>query len=286
MAATIDLHMHTTYSDGTAEPEALLRAVAAQGVTMLSVTDHDTTAGYSLLKPEAEVLGITLIPGIEINTHWKGAEVHVLGYFIDFEDSDLQELILQHRQQRLVQITAMVQKLQKLTNYPLSVDAVLEQSRPGGSLGRPHLARALIASKAVTTLSEAFTKYLKSNCATYVQRETCSPHEAVEVIHGAGGIPVIAHPGLAEGIEQLVPELLTYGLMGLEAYHKGHSPAVIEFISSLAEKHDLLMTGGTDFHGVGEAYRYAHQRLLMPNFIQQQLLKKQEAKTLRKFKVS
>jgi 3',5'-nucleoside bisphosphate phosphatase len=277
VAATIDLHMHTTYSDGTEDPEALLEAVAKQGVKTLAVTDHDTTEAYERLHPKALELGLDLIQSIEINTHWKGAEVHVLGYFINFEDSDLQALTLQHRQQRQVQIKAMVEKIRKITNIPIHFDEVLAQSRPNGSIGRPHVARALMEKKAVRTLSEAFDKYLTSKCGTYVDRPTASPHEAVEAIYGSGGIPVIAHPGLSEAIEKLVPELLVYGLQGLEAYHKSHSPGVIQFICSLAEQHDLIVTGGTDFHGVAERYGMANHRLLMPGYIDKRLKQRNEA---------
>lgn len=271
VSATIDLHMHTTYSDGTEEPEALLEAVAAQGVKTLAVTDHDTTEAYERLKPKADELGLELIQGIEINTHWKGSEVHVLGYFIDFGDSDLQGVAKEHRDRRQVQIKAMVEKIRSLTNINVSFDDVQKQSRPNGSIGRPHIARAMMEQKAVRNMSEAFDKYLTSKCATYVDRPTVSPHEAVEAIHSSGGIPVIAHPGLCENVEKLVPELLVYGLQGLEAYHKSHSSGIIEFICTLAEQHDLIVTGGTDYHGLADRYAFAHQRLVMPTYIHQSL---------------
>jgi 3',5'-nucleoside bisphosphate phosphatase len=275
MVTSVDLHMHTTFSDGTSDPEPLLEALARQGIKTLAVTDHDTTAAYERLIPKAQELGLELIRGIEINTHWQDTEVHILGYFIQFESSDLQGLARLHRERRIEQIGKMVEKINQQTNHAITLGQVLEQARPGGSLGRPHMARALMEVKAVSHLGEAFNKYLTPQCSTYVARPTASPHEAVEAIHAAGGIPVVAHPGLTNHLEQLVPELKVYGLQGLEAYHKAHSPAEVEYICTLAERHDLMVTGGTDFHGVPDLYPNAHRRLVMPNSVREVLISRQ-----------
>jgi 3',5'-nucleoside bisphosphate phosphatase len=262
--ALADFHMHTVFSDGSSEPEALLEAVAAAGVKTVAVTDHDTVAGYARLTPTAERLGLTLIPSIEINTHWGDEDLHVLGYYINPEASYIAEVMQEHQLARRGQIKAMVEKIAKLTNIAVSPDEVEAFSHPDGSLGRPHVAKLLFEKKAVRTISEAFTKYLRSNCATYVKRHTVSPHEAVEAIYDSGGIPVIAHPGLCNGIETLIPELVAYGLCGLEAYHKSHTPPIITYFCGLAEEHDLLITGGTDFHGLPEQYANSHAKLVMP----------------------
>jgi 3',5'-nucleoside bisphosphate phosphatase len=266
-----DYHMHTVFSDGSSEPEALLEAVAAQGIKTVAVTDHDTTAGYERLVPKAEELGLNLIRSIEINTHWGDEDLHVLGYFIDDTDDYICSIMQDHQKRRRVQIQAMVEKIKQHTNVEITVDDVFNLSHPEGAIGRPHVAKILVEKKAVRTMSEAFNKYLKSNCATYVKRETVAPHEAVEAIYESGGIPVVAHPGLTEGIEKLVPELVSYGLMGLEAFHKGHSPAVIEYFCCLAEEHDLIVTGGTDYHGLPEQYAQAHQRLVIPEHVHTRL---------------
>jgi 3',5'-nucleoside bisphosphate phosphatase len=284
--AETDLHMHTVFSDGSAEPEALVQALVAKGVSVAAVTDHDTTAGFDRLEAEALKCGLELIPAIEINTHWKQTEVHVLGYYIDRHDDGLNDVMSLHQANRRVQITAMVERLQKLINTDMTVDAVMSLSHPNGSPGRPHIAKALVAHKTVKTLSEAFNKYLGSSSQAYVRRPTVSPHEAVEAIYNSGGIPVIAHPGLSDGIADLVPELLPYGLQGLEAYHKSHSPAVIEYTCNLAEKHELIVTGGTDFHGLPEAYPTAHNRLIMPNHIIHTLKALADRRRRAAFKVS
>jgi 3',5'-nucleoside bisphosphate phosphatase len=266
-----DYHMHTVFSDGSSEPEALLEAVAAQGVKTVAVTDHDTTAGYERLIPQAEALGLNLIRSIEINTHWGDEDLHVLGYYIDDSCDYIRSVMEEHQKRRRVQIQAMVERIQKHTNIPISVDDVFNLSHPQGAIGRPHVAKMLVEKKAARNMSDAFNRFLKSNCTTYVNRETVAPHEAVEAIYESGGIPVIAHPGLTEGIEKLIPELVGYGLMGLEAYHKGHSPALIEYFCCLAEEHELIVTGGTDYHGLPDMYAQAHQRLIMPNHVHERL---------------
>jgi len=269
--AKADYHMHTVFSDGSSQPEELLAAVAAQGVKTVAVTDHDTTAGYERLVPKAQELGLNLIRSIEINTHWGKEDLHVLGYFIDDTNSYIQDVMSDHQARRRVQIKDMVEKIARKTNIKISPDDVFGLSHPEGAIGRPHVAKILLEKKAVRTMSEAFNQYLKSNSLTYVQRETVAPHEAVEAIYESGGIPVIAHPGLTEGIEKLIPELIGYGLMGLEAFHKSHIPPVIEYFCSLAEEHDLLVTGGTDFHGTPDLYATAHHRLVMPEHVSDKL---------------
>ncbi|MFM7390173.1 MAG: PHP domain-containing protein [Vampirovibrionales bacterium] len=262
-----DFHMHTVYSDGSSEPEALLEAVAAAGVKTVAVTDHDTTAAYERLVPTAERLGLELIKSIEINTHWGDEDVHILGYYVDSSNDYLQEVMEQHQAARRVQIKQMVEKIASLTNINIHPDEVLAQSHPQGSLGRPHVAKVLFEKRAVKTIGDAFGKYLRSNCSTYVTRPTVTPHEAVEAIYSSGGIPVVAHPGLCHGIEKLIPELMAYGLYGLEAYHKGHIPPVVEYFCQIAEKHDLIITGGTDFHGLPPLYAQSHAKLHAPNHL-------------------
>ena len=270
--AVADYHMHTVFSDGSAQPEDLLTAVAAQGVKIVAVTDHDTTAGYERLVPKAQELGLHLIRSIEINTHWGDEDLHVLGYFLDDTNDYLQEVMREHQARRRVQIKAIVEKIAKLTNIKITPDEVFGLSHEEGAIGRPHVAKILVEKKVVRTLSDAFNKYLKSHSKTYVKRETVAPHEAVEAIYESGGIPVIAHPGLTEGVEKLIPELISYGLMGIEAYHKSHIPPVIEYFCCLAEEHDLLVTGGTDFHGMPDLYATAHHRLVMPEHVSDKLL--------------
>jgi predicted metal-dependent phosphoesterase TrpH len=262
----IDLHMHTTYSDGASDPKALVKAVVSTGVKAFAVTDHDTTAGKHLLQEALRESGsdVTLIPGIEINTHWQRKEVHILGYFIDDSHEYLQDIMTKHRQARLVQAEAVIAKLRRHARVSITLEDVMRYAHREGSVGRPHLARAIVQRGGAANISEAFKKYLNYESPTYIGRETASPHEAVEAIYESGGIAVVAHPADMQGFEGLVSELMNYGLMGIEAYHKSHTPAMMRQHTELARKHDLIVTGGTDYHGMPEKYPVILQRLMMP----------------------
>ncbi|MEB3287597.1 MAG: PHP domain-containing protein [Vampirovibrionales bacterium] len=300
----LDLHMHTVYSDGASTPEELVSACAAQNLSAIAVTDHDTVSSLPYVQACGEAHGLEIIPGIEINTVWdrplvdnpksEGSntpvktalqEVHVLGYFINPNASALIRIMDSHYRWRLEQIAEMVDRINHKHRLFLDFDAIQERSGLG-TLGRPHIAQAIVEKKGAYTVSEAFTRYLKPNCPTYVRRKTATPHEAVEAIHESGGIPVIAHPGEMEGIEKLTVELMDYGLRGLEAYHRSHSPGVIEFHCSLAEKYGLIVTGGTDFHGTGDAYAKALERLHMPSFVYERLSAERKNRQHSLFKAS
>ncbi len=281
----IDLHMHTVFSDGASEPEALIQAILEQGVQAIAVTDHDNMDSLERVQQAAAGTGLEVIPGIEINTAWKGQEVHILGYFIDPEDSALQEVMDKHRHARVEQMHALANKLQA-AGIRITLDDIRAFSSSDGTLGRPHVARALVEKGVVKTISEAFNKYLNSKAPTYVRRNTVTPHEAVEAIYESGGIPVIAHPGDMIGIENLTEDLMNYGLRGLEAYHRSHSPALIEFHSTLAEHYGLIVTGGTDFHGTPDAYAKALSHVHMPAFVYEELKKERQRLQLSSFKAS
>lgn len=271
----IDLHMHTVYSDGSLQPDELVRMAVEHNLKAVSVTDHDTTESYAHVVEAAQGIPLEIIPGIEINTVWKEKEIHILGYYIDPENESLQDVILQHRQNRVDQIQEMTRKLQK-KGVRVTYDAIRALSRSDGTLGRPHVAKAIVDSGAASTISDAFSRYLNPRCETYVRRKTVTPHEAVEAIYESGGIAVIAHPGDLEFIEELVLDLMNYGLRGLEAYHRSHSPALIEFHCSLAEKYGLIVTGGTDFHGTMDVYSKARERLHMPPAVYDELRREHE----------
>lgn len=282
----IDLHMHTVYSDGASEPEALIQALAAQNLEAFAVTDHDNTESLPVVRQAAEGTGMTVIPGIEINTYWKDREVHVLGYFIDPEDDYLQEVIDAHRNHRVDQMKGFAQKLKKLARLDISYDDIAARAMSVGVMGRPHVAQVIMDKGGAANIGEAFSKYLSKDSPTYVRRETVTPHEAVEAIYESGGIPVIAHPKDMEGIEALAKDLMNYGLRGLEAYHRGHSPAHIEFHCTLAEKLGLIVTGGTDFHGLPEVYEKSLQRLCMPDTVYADLQKERDHRAQSMFKAS
>ena len=267
----IDLHMHTTFSDGSISPEELVAMAVENGIKAVAITDHDNTMSYEAAVEAAKGHDLEIIPGIEINTHYEGHEVHVLGYYIDRNNEYLKEVCAEHNCQRHVQIKELVQKVEKVSKTSFKFEDVASFSREGGTIGRPHVAKALVKKGVAGNISEAFRKFLVPSAQTYVERHTVTPHEAVEAITDAGGLAVIAHPGDMPIIEELTKDLMNYGLAGLEAYHRSHSPAIIEFHCSLAERLGLIVTGGTDFHGEAQYYSNALKQLHVPDWVYDQL---------------
>lgn len=292
----IDLHMHTIYSDGTVRPEDLVQLALDNKLEAIAITDHDTTESLSYaqafvaekIAEGAEYAGqaLELIPGIEINTVWQDKEIHVLGYYIDPANGTLQSVIESHRNSRVVQIQEMAQKLKAKTRMNICYEDITKHSSSEGTLGRPHVAKAIVEKGGAYNISQAFNRYLNPSCETYVRRKTVPPHEAVEAISDSGGIAVIAHPGDMENIEALSQDLMNYGLRGLEAYHRSHSPALIEFHCSLAEKLGLIVTGGTDFHGAVDAYGKSLARLHIPPSVYRELHAERKRITMSSFKAS
>jgi predicted metal-dependent phosphoesterase TrpH len=257
---TIDLHTHTTASDGLLTPTALVREAAALCITTLAVTDHDTTNGLAEARAAAGTAGIELIPGVELNTDVPGGEVHVLGYFVDFERADFQAELSRLRAGRLNRAQTMVEKLQGL-----GVDVTWERVQAiagDAAVGRPHVAQALVDAGAVAAIGEAFDRYIGRE-GPYVERLKLSPAEATAIIAAAGGVPVMAHPlpkGASEGLSPLLdldamlPEMIEAGLKGLEAYYTGYTMRDTEFVMQVARRYGLIVTGGSDFHGPGRLH--------------------------------
>jgi hypothetical protein len=245
MAVRIDLHTHTTASDGLLGPDALLRLAGEAGVTVLAVADHDTTAAVDAAMAAGRRLGIEVIPAVEINTDVDEAEVHVLGYYIDHSQSWFQEFLTGLRDGRENRAAKMVGKLNALG---IPVDYARVRAMAEGAVGRPHVARALIEVGAVRTTEEAFQKYIGRSGPAYVERMKVTPEDAVRVIGRAGGIAVLAHPGWGVH-DEWIPPLVEAGLEGVEAYYPDHTPAMTAHFLELADRHHLLVTGGTDFHG-------------------------------------
>lgn len=284
----IDLHLHTTFSDGNAPAEAIIHEAIAFGLEAIAITDHDTMASLVPAQQAAQGSGLTVIPGIEINTVWQqgDCEVHVLGYWLNPHDASLQTLMTRHQQARLEQIEKMTGCIRQKTGASLAFEDVARLTSPGGCLGRPHLAQALVAGGVVATVNDAFQHYLHRRSATYVPRQTVSPHEAVEAISEAGGVAVIAHPGDIQQLDTLTVELMDSGLAGLEAYHRSHRPATIEYLCSLAEQYGLIVTGGTDFHGEATHYQGALSRLITPGYVYDALREEHKRRQQAVFKVS
>lgn len=246
----IDLHIHSTYSDGVLSPEELVKLAVSINLNAIAITDHDNILGYKKASEYIKENNIPLeiIPGIEVNTLFKGEEVHILGYFMDMEDKAFKEMLKKQQAARIAQTKEIIKLINKQEGSNIKFEDVKKLTVENGSMGRPHIAKAVIASGLTGNLSETYAKFINDKSPTYTQRKTVSPHEAVETIYDAGGIPVIAHPCDIENPEKLIPDLMNYGLRGIEAYHRKHSPAMVEYFSSLAEKLGLIVTGGSDFH--------------------------------------
>ncbi len=213
---------------------------------MIAVTDHDTTSGIQEACDEAQRWSVDVICGIEINTEYRGREVHVLGYFIDPENSDLQRRLETVRMHRVQRMSKMVERL-RAAGVEIDEEDVRRHGR-GESLGRPHVAQALVAKKYAFHVADAFERWLRPECPGYVPRESLDPFEAISLITQAGGVPVLAHP-LHLGSDGVIEDLIAGGLRGLEVYYPTHSPTHIAYFSDLADAHGLGKTGGSDFHG-------------------------------------
>lgn len=245
-----DLHIHTYFSDGVYSPEKIVDTALDVGLQAIALTDHDNVLSYQVAKDYLKNTNrkLEIIRGIEVNTLYKNYEVHILGYFMDVENSDFQNLLKTQQQARVKQTKEIISLLAKKEGIRIKFEDIKKQVAEGGSIGRPHIAKAITNAGGTTSVMDAYSKYIHDNSPVYVQRKTVSPHDAVEIIYDAGGIPVIAHPHDLDIAESLIKELMQYGLRGIEAYHRKHSPACVEYFSSMAEELGLIVTGGSDFH--------------------------------------
>lgn len=247
-----DLHIHTLYSDGVFSPEKIVDTAIDVGLQVIALTDHDNVLSYPVakdyLKNTQRENKLEVIRGIEVNTLYKNYEVHILGYFMDVENSDFQNMLKCQQQARVKQTKEIISLLYKKEGIKIKFEDIKKQVAEGGSIGRPHIAKAITNAGGTSNVMEAYSKYIHDDSPVYVQRKTVTPQDAVEVIYDAGGIPVIAHPHDIDIAEKLIKELMQYGLRGIEAYHRKHSPACVEYFSSMAEELGLIVTGGSDFH--------------------------------------
>ncbi len=252
MKKRTDLHIHTYYSDGVFSPEKIVDTALDVGLEVIAITDHDNILAYDVAQKYINENNlqdkIEIIRGIEVNTLYKNQEVHILGYFMDTKNKDFQELIKMQQQARVKQTKEILALLAKKEGIRIKFEDIKKQVAEGGSIGRPHIAKAITSAGGTNNVMDAYAKYIHDDSPVYVQRKTVAPFDAVEIIYDAGGIPVIAHPHDIEYAEPLIKELMNYGLRGIEAYHRKHSPACVEYFSSMAEKLGLIVTGGSDFH--------------------------------------
>ena len=252
MKKRTDLHIHTYFSDGVFSPEKIVDTAIDVGLEAIAITDHDNILAYDVaqnyIKEKNLSDKIEIIRGIEINTLYKNHEVHILGYFMDPTNSDFVELLKMQQAARVKQTTEIIKLLAQKEGIKIKFEDIKKLVAEGGSIGRPHIAKAITNAGGTSNIMDAYAKYIHDDSPVYVQRKTVSPFDAVEILYDAGGIPVIAHPHDLEIAEPLIKELMNYGLRGIEAYHRKHSPACVEYFSTMAENLGLIVTGGSDFH--------------------------------------
>jgi predicted metal-dependent phosphoesterase TrpH len=248
----VDLHVHSNVSDGKYSPEEIVARAAGLGLEFLSVTDHDTIDGIvPAIRAAGAFPGLTFIPGVEISTDVPDGEVHVLGYFIDYTDKELGAALKRFRESRQGRARGMVDKLRQLG---IDIDWRRVQEIAGeGTIGRPHIARAMLEKGYIDSFLEAFDKYIGRDGPAYVEREKMMPEEAVALVLRSGGLPVMAHPFTAPEPEAMVVRLKAVGLVGIEAYYKDNTEEDTAALIRLAEKYGLIVTGGSDYHGLGES---------------------------------
>lgn len=246
-SSRIDLHTHTNASDGLDTPVELVKNAVQQGISVLGITDHDTLAALDDASMAADKAGITLIPGVELSTTVHKAEVHILGYFVDRRNVALQDRLDDFARARVRRIERIIERLQGL-GYPIDGDEILSHADQG-SVGRPHVARALIAIGAATSVSDAFDRFLKSGRPGYVPRDPFSPEDAVRLLVEHNVIPVLAHPFTTDDIQGMLERLVPLGLKGFETYYAEYSPEQHQQLRATADAWGLIPTGGSDYHG-------------------------------------
>lgn len=268
--STIDLHAHSTRSDGVLTPDALVRDVAAAGVRLFSLTDHDTLAGYRDLTGGAAVQSdMTLIPGVEINALltrdlglWEG-ELHILGFGMDPDDDAFEATLAAQRASRRSRFDRTVALLREI-GLPIDAQVAGLDSADDDALGRPTIARALIAAGFATSVEDAFSRIIGHGLPGYVRREGLGPEEGIRAIRHAGGLPVLAHFREAPTRPDVIRDLVDVGLGGLEVYYRSFDRPTVDAMAAVAREHRLVMTGGSDYHGDLGPYADSHARLWVP----------------------
>lgn len=248
----VDLHIHSTASDGSLSPAEIIKAAERVPLRAIAITDHDTLEGSAEALQYVDSTDIEILPGIEISANFDAGTMHLLGYLLRLDDVSLKQTLEVVQKSRADRNLHIIRKLQNL-GVDINDNDVVEASG-GGQIGRPHIARVLVQKGVVQNIDEAFATFLRKGGPAYVERYRLSPAEAIQTILGAGGVPVLAHPSSlnakTEGdIDRVVASLKKVGLKGLEVYYPSHGPARTALYERLAKRHGLLVTGGSDFHG-------------------------------------
>ncbi|MFP4164342.1 MAG: PHP domain-containing protein [Chitinispirillaceae bacterium] len=241
----VDLHIHTTFSDGSFSVEEVMECVAAKGLKAVSITDHDCTDAYPSAMELGADMGIEVIPGVELSSEIQGTDIHILGYYIDINNSAFINKLREMKEARFVRAQKIVSNLNN-QGVDLRFDTVLSIAGVG-AIGRPHIAAAMLKEELVYSFREAFDKFIGYGSPAYVEKLKMSPKEVFDLIKQAGGIPVLAHPGVTR-VDERIPEFIRDGLLGIEVYHTEHSTSAERHYLRLCKKNHLAFTGGSDFH--------------------------------------
>ena len=283
----VDLHTHSTASDGTSAPDAVARLAKQSGLVGFALTDHDTVAGLEAAANAARELGIAYVPGVELSCQFPHpGTLHLLGYCIDPHSPQFREMLARLIEARDARNPRMIRKLNDL-GISITVKEV-EDAAGGEVVGRPHMAAVLVRKGYVNSIKEAFNKYLGQGAAAYVEKERLSPREAIATVLAAGGLPVLAHPVQLRAqndaqLERIVKDLVDLGLQGIEVIHSDHDAADVERCTSLADRFGLLKTGGSDFHGINKKEiqpGLANGRRIPRQFMDDLLARKNEPTTV------
>lgn len=244
-----DLHTHTCFSDGTLAPDKLVQAAGKAGLSALAVADHDSVAGLEQAEDAGRKYGIEVIPGIEFSAEYEGKEIHILGYFLDYRHPGLLGQLEVMKQNRIRRVFRILEKL-KEAGVELDAESVFRISS-GGTVGRLHIARALVKEGKVRSTGEAFQRYIADHGPAFVLGFRFSPAEAISLIKQARGVPVLAHPYVIRD-DGVINEVIRLGIMGIEVFYPEHTQSVTNYFAGLARKHNLVATGGSDYHGAGK----------------------------------
>ncbi len=248
---SIDLHVHSTFSDGTLTPAALVELAVARDLKAISITDHDTMEGTSEAVERGEQIGLEVVPGIELSVVHNDQHLHLLGYFVDSKNKELNMALHEIQAARIERNEKIIEKLCS-HGLSLTIEDVQQKSKVG-QMGRPHIAQVLVEKQYVRSLDEAFTRLLKRGAIAYVPRKIMDAAKAIRCIHTAGGLAVLAHPATIDNslrkIPELVKQLVQHELDGIEVYYPVHSTKNRKQLSALASRYGLVVTGGSDYHG-------------------------------------
>jgi 3',5'-nucleoside bisphosphate phosphatase len=245
MPVKIDLHTHSNYSDGVNSPRELLFKAKQAGIDIISITDHDSLNGIKEAREYGNDIGIEVIPGVEISSDIKDREIHILGFFVEPENEEIEHYLNFFRAERVKRAYRIIDKLKNL-GFFISIEDVLNIAK-NSAVGRPHIAQAMLANELVSNYQEAFNKYLGNGCIAYEKKVHLSPQSAFKIISDAGGLSFIAHPGNMP--ENILKELIESGVDGIEVIHPSHSSDLVQFYKGIVNEYFLLDCGGSDYHG-------------------------------------